>query len=394
MSELFKCLYCDNVKSNEEISLEHAVPQFMGGTYAPERFRLHNVCKKCNNELGLFVDASYAKSWLITMGLAEAARKHLTKADDPGLPLRCIGEVEINNLVKPANTLAEYWIGPSGESIVWIRYNDERMYNYMGGNPSFRKKKNSVIYYFPVSESEEKHLIGLNSFKEAIGKNKKIRKILCAEILGENEEIVSPKKIGFDEPEVDDLTNWKAIKEAIDSGAFLKGRFAIKIDFDHRFICKLALGVGYSIFGNQMHDEINHLQRGIWPKKDESKPKINGNSTLALSKNETIAKWTGYPGAIAICILKTNNQWQLCVSIDESLPFTITIGDGKMKSEFINEDEGYVLLLFPYLKESIEVSLAELLAHKINAFKNSNLKKIDDIRNKAEDFGYKLYIPQ
>lgn len=87
------------------------------GAYAPEKFKLSNVCIKCNNILGLYVDAGYAKSWMVSMGLAESARKYMTSYQSNGLPLRCLGRVEIDGVIKPDDYIIEYWIGPSGESI-------------------------------------------------------------------------------------------------------------------------------------------------------------------------------------------------------------------------------------------------------------------------------------
>lgn len=75
MTESFVCLYCGYPHATEQATLEHAIPQSLGGAHAPDRLKLRNVCKKCNNDLGAFVDASFAKSWFVTNGLATAAHK-------------------------------------------------------------------------------------------------------------------------------------------------------------------------------------------------------------------------------------------------------------------------------------------------------------------------------
>ena len=87
----FNCLYCSSDKSASESSLEHAVPQFMGGDFAPAQFMLRNVCKTCNSRRGLFVDGSYAKSWFITNGLAQASYLLYTGLSDNLISLIFMG---------------------------------------------------------------------------------------------------------------------------------------------------------------------------------------------------------------------------------------------------------------------------------------------------------------
>lgn len=146
------------------------MPQFLGGAQAPLQFKLHSVCRICNNRLGLHVDGSYAKSWFVTNASAEAARKYYVgPGQNQPFPLTCIDPVNIPGLVLPEDAVVGYWLGLSGETIVWVRTNDDALYWYTGGNPIHRKHASSV-YFMPVtSESvrlkmaladEEPHAVG------------------------------------------------------------------------------------------------------------------------------------------------------------------------------------------------------------------------------------------
>ncbi|MGZ5027986.1 MAG: HNH endonuclease [Methylobacter sp.] len=55
------CIYCRLDKSESDFSLEHIIPQSLGGAAAPDYFKTRKVCSTCNNNLGLFVDASFEK---------------------------------------------------------------------------------------------------------------------------------------------------------------------------------------------------------------------------------------------------------------------------------------------------------------------------------------------
>lgn len=389
MDSTFTCLYCGKDKPQNESSLEHAIPQFMGGEYAPQIFQLTNVCKTCNNNLGLWVDASYAKSWFITNYLAEAARLLCTKPDDPGLPLRCMGKAQIPNLDVPDEHVAEHWIGPSGETITWIRPNDERMDSYTGGNPIDTKKKPSVAYFFPVSESPEKHTLGLRSFHRALEK-RKARKILCAELRDPNGATVAPKVWGFDSPTADDALNREAIRTAIHAGN-IPVQVAVNTKFDQRFMCKLSLGIGYSLFGEDFltHATASEARKGVWRPSDGTKSAIRGTSTL-FAGDTPFAKVAGYPGAVAIIVMKSGPSWSMCVSIDEKLPFIIELGPGSMTSQHVNTEEGYALLLFPYRESCVELTMAALIAHRLEVMKHSALEQIDLIRGAASQFDAQL----
>lgn len=42
-----ECIFCKNEITESNLSVEHIIPRFLGGTYV-----LNNVCKKCNSEMG------------------------------------------------------------------------------------------------------------------------------------------------------------------------------------------------------------------------------------------------------------------------------------------------------------------------------------------------------
>ena len=375
--KIFNCLYCGLTKPVSEESLEHSIPQFMGGNIAPIRFELKNVCTKCNNRLGLFVDASYAKSWLITNALSEAAQTLCANVTDPGLPLRCVGHAKIPGLQVPEGHVAEYWLGPSGESTVWVRPHDDRMDSYSGGNPIDTKKKPSIAYFFPTSDNAVKFALGIKSFNRTFAK-RNVRKILCAEVSDSAGNQIKPSALEFDASIAEDIANRAAILAAIQSGN-VPATIAFNLKFDLRFMCKLALGIGYSLFRDDYLNDAMSIEarKGLWPKQDEPISTLKGASTLHID-GANLAQIAGYPGAVAIMVMRVGASWILKVSIDQKLPFVISLGSKSMTSPCVNSEEGYSLLLFPYLDKSIELTTATLIAHRIGASKHAELEKIDE----------------
>lgn len=378
---MFDCLYCAQATDSTKSSLEHAIPQFMGGARAPARFHLNNVCEACNNRLGLFVDASYAKAWLTTNALATAARNLYLSNDDPGLPLIYIGHATINGLTVPVGHVAEHWIGPSGETIVWVRRHDKRMDAYAGGNPIDAKRAPSVIYMVPTA-GDERLEMAIRSLKRIGGK--KARTILCAEVLDADQRQVSPAALGFDVADASEIDAADAIRAQVLTGQ-MRARVVMNLTFDHRFICKLALSVGYALFGEPFLDQPTtaDLRLGVWPKIGAQKPPVRGASSLT-SQARVIAQRTAYPGAVLLFVMRAGNNWVLTLTIDPQLTFSVALGPSALKGHEVDLEAGYALVLIPYLEQAVELSLTALIDHLRGAAHVPELERLDQRKQASE----------
>ena len=382
----FVCLYCGHDKPQSEESLEHAIPQFMGGEFAPPQYMLRNVCKQCNNRLGLFVDASYAKSWFVTNGLSIAAHHLYTGLADPPLPLVCIGLSKIDGLVRDEGQVAEHWIGPSGETVIWLRADDDRLHGYSGGNPIDKKKKSSTAYLYPTSQEPTRWQIGIDSFFQMFRHNK-VRKILCARVVGESGDKLLP---GFDPRSIDDEKNVGVVMAALKSGS-ISGQIEVHVRFDQRFLAKMALGVGYSLFGEPYLDTdmAGEARKTCWPKNGEPS-QTKGSTTFGASKDPLFSKFIGYPGAVVLTVMNTGASYALSATIDQAIPFVVELAPSTLPSPFINRDEGYALVLFPSLGKTIEMTLAALIAHSTGAQKHPELEIIDARFERSIEFWRQL----
>ncbi|HHA2817593.1 TPA: HNH endonuclease [Stenotrophomonas maltophilia] len=378
---MFDCLYCAKTTDPAESSLEHAIPQFMGGARAPARFHLSNVCETCNNRLGLFVDASYAKAWLTTNALATAARNLYLSNDDPGLPLIYIGHATINGLIVPEGHVAEHWIGPSGETVVWVRLHDKRMDAYAGGNPIDAKRAPSVIYLVPTA-GDERLEMAIRSLKRMGGR--KVRTILCAEVLDADGRQASPATLGFDVADMAEIDAADAIRAQALTGQ-MGARVVMNLTFDHRFICKLALSVGYALFGEPFLDQSTaaDFRLGVWPKLGAQKPPVRGASSLTAHA-KVIARRTAYPSAVLLFVMRAGDQWVLTLTIDPQLTFSVALGPGTLKGHEVDLEAGYALVLIPYLEQTVELSLTALIDHLLGGAPVPELERLDQRKQASE----------
>ena len=242
------CIYCGKEKEDEEFSFEHVIPQSLGGAYAPDKFKSHDVCESCNGTLGLFVDAAFEKDWFIQNWLRMSAMAFFNPEEPSALPLICMGTSSLFPLGMNDDEVCESWIGPLGEQVYWIRKRDEKLYWYVGGNPRTSRDSESRAYFLFSERSVKNPIISWLAFREAFRERKKVKKIMCTEVRGED-----PKDIGFslpDELDIERINFFKSLS-AINNGD-MKNQLSFNVNFDRRFMAKLGIGIGYCLFGKKV----------------------------------------------------------------------------------------------------------------------------------------------
>lgn len=390
----FRCLYCDKEKPICESTLEHGIPQFLGGKYAPKIFEFKNVCGWCNSTLGRHVDASFARSWFVSAAIQNNAMTcYDAKTRQFPIPLMCMGITSH----KPPNILdevCESWVGPLGEQIFLIRKHDEKIYWYVGGDPIKPKQTQSSRAYFFFSERS--HLapqITWDSFKEAYS-NEKTKKIMCTEVRG-----ADPSLIGFSSPDDLDSKRIGYFKQATSiKRGYQKNSLPINVDFDHRFLCKLALAVAYGLFGEDFlaSKYAEELRKGIWHRPDANvdfdeiecnTPLINGLSSLEFG-DEKLNKILFTKGSVVILIMQVAQGFAMQLMIGERSFGCIKIADSQLVTPEImqNFGNGVVFIFYKFLKRSLSMPLPSYLAHKLGNVANQELHELEN--NISNNDGY------
>ena len=292
------CIYCKTDKNDDEFTLEHVISQFLGGAQAPDYLKTRNVCATCNSNLGLFVDASFEKDFLVFNTLNEAAYSFFDPDSPTPLPLKNMG---ISDLIPPnmkEEEICECWIGPLGEQIYWIRPSDERMYWYSGGNPRTVKKVRTRAYFIWSERSQKNPIITWLSFEDAFN-GRKVRKVSCTEVAG-----ASLADIGFSEPDELDLKRIAYFNKKCSNGQERKNRLSMYLRYDVRFMAKLAIGLGHVLFGEKF-DNSNYtkeLHKALWYKEGDPEPGIVGRNNLGQD-NEFLKKECGFTHGVTLTIL-------------------------------------------------------------------------------------------
>lgn len=375
------CVYCRKDKNESDFTLEHVIPQFLGGAYAPDFLKTRDVCKKCNSDLGLFVDASFEKNWMVSNWLRSAASAFYDPQQPVGLPLICIGNCDLSPPELPEGYICELWLGPLGEQVYWLRPHDERLFGFVGGNPRTTKTVRTRAYFLFSEQSQKDIRRTWLSFEQAF-EGRKVKKIMCTEIQGAN-----PSDIGFAEPDELDRACIEFFRIQCSGNQERTNRLAIDLWFDHRFLAKLAIGVSYCLFGQKIlaTDYGVDLFKGLWQRRGEDEGLVRGRPLYAGTIDRTFNKIIGFPNAVTITILSTPEGVSLNLNICAQLNWTVFC----VPYEVLTEGDrakigaGKVIVLFRSIKKGFCFNLPDYLAHQSKDVLIPELEKIFESGEKA-----------
>jgi len=377
MCEYEKCIYCRQMKPSEEFTLEHIIPQFLGGAQAPDDLKTRNVCKRCNSNLGLFVDASFEKDFLVYNELKEIAYAFHSSKNPTALPLRCMGNSL--NLTPPRmeeDEICECWLGPFGEQVWWIRPTDERMYWYAGGNPRTAKKVKTRAYFMFSERSKQDVLSVWFSFKDAFT-GYQVKKIMCTMVEGEN-----PKTIGFSEADELDNLRIKYFKDECAKSLQCKNEILMYIRHDVRFMAKLALGISYVLFGHEMMEKsgyIEELYKGLWFKEGDEEPRVQGTTTSFSPENNPLKELYGVDHGVTITIFPSSEGIAVNLNLNKRMNWVVICAKCQdLTSEQIKTlGGGICIVLFKPLNKGLKMTLLELIAHNLGKSIHPDLAEIE-----------------
>lgn len=370
------CIYCSRTKEEKEFTLEHVIPQCLGGAYAPNKFKTNNVCGQCNNNLGLFVDASFEKNWFVSQFFREAAYALFDPSKAVGLPLTPMGESDLTPPELQDDEVCESWLGPLGEQIFWIRPRDSRLYWYVGGNPRTTKKVETRAYFQFSERSTKNILLSWLTFRDAF-EGRRVKKIMCTPVDGAN-----PADIGFAVPDRIDKDRIQFFQTACSGEQVRKNSLAIYTRYDMRFMAKLGLGVGYSLFGEKIlaSDYSGELQKALWHREGEQLPNIQGTTDLGAGFDQLFKDVTGHQHAVTLLILPSKDGVAVNLNLGSKLNWLVKCAslDNLNAADIEPIKDGIVVILYKYLQRGFTMPLPEFIAYKGGIIKHKDLSSIND----------------
>jgi hypothetical protein len=147
-----QCVYCGNLKEDDEFTGEHVIPDAIGGTFEQENpFKLTDVCERCNNVFGLYVDAPFIRSFFTQNNRADSALRIVEPGPKTIVPLRYMGR---QPSLTYGSKLCDRWLGPTGDSIYHFHepYPEKENWSIAVGPPPGRRELATVdpglVFFF------------------------------------------------------------------------------------------------------------------------------------------------------------------------------------------------------------------------------------------------------
>lgn len=383
------CIYCNREKSENEFSLEHIWPDSLGGEFLPDLFKTRKVCTRCNNLCGQFVDGAFIKSMFVQNEIASSANSFANPKRPGFLPLSYIG-IDKDFPVEQ-NELCERWIGAAGEHIYHVHEKDEAQWDsYAGGDIIKRKRKDGGRAYLSLTSAEPYWVVvAVSSFKRAF-KNAKRCLTTPSDLTPTMPNYDKWLKV-FPQPDQNDEKQKRELSYIhSQKNRIIHTGSVLDIGYEERFMCKLALSLGYQILGHDfgVSAYAQELRKALWCKDFQERRELKILGSGSFSTPNEISQGLGQ--ALGIC-----GAWTLTIQALNSLLFAaisspfqqirlIVISDDpslwsdKIKNHYCI---GQCYVVAPIIKKAVgPIPLPELITHKYTGQLNVELKKIEKFR--------------
>lgn len=365
------CIYCGRNKSSSQFSDEHVIPRAIGGNLEPTNpFLIDEVCNRCNNLSGIFIDEPFIKSWFTQNNKAELSFEYIDLDKDVIVPLRYFGEFED---LKYEDKICEFWLGPTGDQIFHFHkpYPERPNIPPIVGVPTHAKRENidyGFVFIFIRSNNPIWHKPILysfvNQFKKStlyLGNGPKPKGDSFSTIPEELEELHKElkKRTGSDPDKQNSETH--------------KLKTSFGLDYGDRFLAKLALGLG-SILLNDSFKKSNSadiLRKFMWTKslEDRSKILLPGTNFVGNNIDDRLKDFLSWPGGHLLYFLPDKNRGLILYTNfykRQEASILISSNPDHWEGTSVDCDGGVIYVITPFLQSYAgPISLASYLAHKI-----------------------------
>jgi len=280
-----------------EMSEEHVWPRSLGGHLADDAFVI-DVCDGCNSTCGLFVDAQFTKSWFVTNEMANDAFAYIDL--DRGTPLPLIYMGEVRELNPSPHAVADLWLSHCRSPILHVHSNTgDKWVGYAGGNIQDRKANPGAAIFLNAADDERWVRLGLRSFLQKFEVERRMVYGVTFATEADTRTFGGPPDstyqaivdayLGLDQPKRPTPCN-----------------ISIRMDYDQRFMAKVALGLGFKHLGESFLDTTwaSLLRQTLWAKTVAEQDRLRSIGSGGFDKSdEALHRVLKWDGGITIALL-------------------------------------------------------------------------------------------
>lgn len=353
------CIYCRQCKPEDDMSLEHIWPAALGGNALPEPWQTLDVCRKCNNASGLFVDGEFIKG---VFGSFERSAHHglYVRDETPThvvVPLHFRGTLD--SIPSPQGEIADFWMGRCGEHVIHIRPQEQQdVWRFsVGGDPRWSKSTATAGRVYVALASKEPFWIHscLASVEAHFKK---------ADLFVVNTDIPvghAAFKSAFesDLSRRADMDTVKAVQKAFRDGQGIRNRLRIRTDAGTRLLAKIGIAMGHKTLGAAFAETeyAKTLRQALWEADAEKRAalRIKGVGYFKGTKTPEFPEILGFRSAWVLLVQAIDDHLLLSVITPMCRTMAIVISDEPQLVRQIGPryDSGLVWVTVPSLGRSV-----------------------------------------
>lgn len=377
------CLYCDGKRPSLEPSLEHIWPEALGGESGPDIFKTRDVCARCNNLSGQWVDGAFLKSWFLQAEHAISVHDYLDPERPEPMPAVYLGIDE--EFPTQDGEICERWAGPVGAHIYHVHQRDDDRWKGFAGGDFIRRRGPDPgrAYLRLTSDNEYWALASLLSFQKQFPAAS--RRCLTGI------EPPLPDAWGILNREAPPRSTAEAAEMAFIVGqadTTRRLRMDIQVDFSDRFLAKLALGFCHTILGESASRSryAGALRQRLWSRTEtpEEADTIRGAGFWGGRDDELMANFMGWRGA-----------WTLTFQpMPDGFGMTIIMPGGRLMAMLLSDEpslwpeavveqyaDGLVYVVVPARGRTVgPIPLANFVSHKLGNHRETDLVGLEALR--------------
>ena len=244
-----KCIYCKQEKEDNEFSLEHIIPEFMGGKRLNKNiFRTRDVCAKCNNDIGLFVDHAYKQNFLT----------YKDSFQNNELIFHPLGNI---NTLTNSEEVCEFYICELGYVYAFHKVASE-FETHLGGCPLRNNTRIAILVLNDNANKNDKKLTSLLlAFRDQFKKYSRYSLNLKTK---DDTSIIQPEDDSI-------LPYFDKVRSVL--GSPISTSFPFNSKEMKRIYFKIAIGLGYNLLGSEFIDSeyADELHKGLWNKENKAR---------------------------------------------------------------------------------------------------------------------------
>ena len=341
------CIYCGKEFEEKDMTREHVIPQVIGGNIEEQNpFISYNVCKRCNNVAGTFIDGIFAKQHLVNEYINNIKTRYTDININPFIPPTYMGIVSD---FKFDDKICEMWIEHDGSSIFHFHkpYEEEASINVVG-KPTYIKSSEidpGFVFVYIVSNNLVWQKTIINSIR------KTFKNTIIYFLNGDYRfsEYFSPIP-----RELQKLS--KQIIDRINNKQKFNSKISMDLHVYTRFSCKLALGMSSIFLKDEfvLTDEAKQLRSGMWAKNSEDIKGVHiyGQRLChSLTNADTFLK---FDNCHVIILFKSTEGISVNLLLWGQITTTMVLTkNNKLLKKDMADGEGLVYVIAPGLKKCI-----------------------------------------